>query len=57
VAATEIIVNEAGGKYARLVAAADPERHDVVFGKPAVVDWVLERLAVTAAPFNGRWAH
>jgi fructose-1,6-bisphosphatase/inositol monophosphatase family enzyme len=46
-AATEVLVKEAGGKFIRLRVepGSDGEpRHDVVFGKPHVVDWVLARI-------------
>jgi fructose-1,6-bisphosphatase/inositol monophosphatase family enzyme len=47
VAATELLVTEAGGRYVE-VDRRDVERsgatHDVVFGKPAVVTHVLEML-------------
>jgi histidinol-phosphatase len=42
VAATEVLVTEAGGKFVRF-NGDDPERWNVVFGKPAVVDWILDR--------------
>ena len=46
VAATAVLIEEVGGRYVR-VNAEEPhgsggERHDVVFGKPAVVEWVLK---------------
>lgn len=44
VAATEVLVTEAGGRYERL-PGAKTGREDVVFGKPAVVEWILERVA------------
>jgi fructose-1,6-bisphosphatase/inositol monophosphatase family enzyme len=43
-AATELLVKEAGGKHVRVFDGERGDkgvRQDVVFGKPAVVDWVL----------------
>jgi histidinol-phosphatase len=40
VAATEVLVREAGGRFERLGTSTD-ESHDVVFGRPEVVEWVL----------------
>ena len=48
VAASEVLIREAGGVYRRMNedAAADRPggRYDVIFGKPAVVDWVCRTL-------------
>jgi myo-inositol-1(or 4)-monophosphatase len=48
VAATEVIMAELDGAYFRvdhgLADDRRAERHDVVFGKPTVVKWVLEKL-------------
>jgi fructose-1,6-bisphosphatase/inositol monophosphatase family enzyme len=45
VAATEVIMREVGGTYLRMNnnrgSDARADRHDVVFGKPAVVKWIL----------------
>jgi len=41
VAATAVLIGEVGGRYVRINDAGG-ERHDVVFGKPAVVEWVLK---------------
>lgn len=48
IAATELLVREAGGRFTYLNADcldvdADP-CHDVIFGKPHVVEWVLARV-------------
>jgi fructose-1,6-bisphosphatase/inositol monophosphatase family enzyme len=46
-AATEVLVKEAGGKHVRLFEdrrGGRDVRYDVVFGKPRVVDWLLERI-------------
>ena len=47
VAATEILVHEAGGKFfcwrVRRVSANET-RYDVIFGKPRVVDWIVRTL-------------
>lgn len=43
VAATEVLIGEAGGVFERLSASV-PGRLNVVFGKPTVVEWVLGQL-------------
>lgn len=43
--ASELLVREAGGKYVRVFAGERADkgfRYDVVFGKPGLVDWILE---------------
>jgi fructose-1,6-bisphosphatase/inositol monophosphatase family enzyme len=46
VAATAVLIEEVGGRYVRLNAGehhdAGGDRYDVVFGKPAVVEWALK---------------
>jgi len=46
VAATAVLIEEVGGRYVRVNADEPHEaggaRYDVVFGKPAVVEWVLK---------------
>jgi histidinol-phosphatase len=42
VAATEVLVTEAGGRFVRL-DSEDSDRWNVVFGKPTVVQWLLDR--------------
>ncbi|MDX1584571.1 MAG: inositol monophosphatase family protein, partial [Thermoanaerobaculia bacterium] len=39
VGATKILIEEAGGRFERL--PGDPEKWNVVFGKPAIVDWII----------------
>lgn len=52
VAATEILIQEVGGKYVRVNAKAPRDtaeaRYDVVFGKPTVVEWLLSALGAEA---------
>jgi fructose-1,6-bisphosphatase/inositol monophosphatase family enzyme len=47
IAATEVLIAEAGGKYI-LNQTSDPggekPRFNVIFGKPAVVDWIVETI-------------
>lgn len=43
VAATNLLVTEAGGRFERLPGAS-ADRWNVVFGKPNVVGWILERI-------------
>jgi len=48
IAATEILVQEAGGKYVCFKRAdGETDRYDAIFGKPRVVDWLLRTLAIT----------
>lgn len=53
-AATEILVREAGGQFAHVSTGAPGThtnpRYDVVFGKSHVVDWVLERIGGQTEP-------
>jgi histidinol-phosphatase len=42
VAATGILLTEAGGSFVRLKSDS-PDRWNVVFGKPTVVEWLLDR--------------
>ena len=47
-AATQVLIEEAGGRYEVVgehPAIDGPPLYDVVFGKPAVVRWVLDALA------------
>ncbi len=46
-AATGVLVREVGGRYERLnlEKGGRADRHDAVFGKPAVVDYLLELLS------------
>jgi histidinol-phosphatase len=52
VAATEVLIQEVGGKYVRVNVNARRDtadaRYDVVFGKPTVVEWVLKALRAEA---------
>lgn len=43
VAATKLLVTEAGGRFERLPPRQD-DRWDVVFGKPGVVEWIMNEL-------------
>lgn len=46
-AATQILIEEAGGKYVRLGGRTLPggkQRFNIMFGKPKVVDWLLKVL-------------
>jgi histidinol-phosphatase len=45
-AATEILIAEAGGKFERVGVRGEgrEKRHDVIFGKPRVVEWLVERI-------------
>jgi fructose-1,6-bisphosphatase/inositol monophosphatase family enzyme len=51
-AATEVLIREAGGAWVRVPSARSgrEERYDVIFGKPAVVRWVLRTLGLEAGP-------
>lgn len=47
VAATEVLVKEAGGKFVCWRARGEAitgKRYDVIFGKPRVVDWIIHTL-------------
>ncbi|MGA7615337.1 MAG: inositol monophosphatase [Thermoanaerobaculia bacterium] len=46
IGATEILITEAGGKFVRLggEGSGAEARHDLLFGKPAVVDWVIDTI-------------
>jgi len=52
VAATEVLVQEAGGKFVCVRQREGEDRHlaetryDVLFGKPRVVDWILRTLSI-----------
>ena len=50
IAATQVLVEEAGGKFfcwrVRRVALGET-RYDVIFGKPRVVDWIIRTLNLT----------
>ncbi len=52
VAAAEILIREAGGVYRRMnqegVADRPGGRYDVIFGKPAVVEWLCQKLEAEA---------
>jgi histidinol-phosphatase len=44
-AATQVLIEEAGGRYVRLPPDAErPAKYNLVFGKPRVVQWLLEQL-------------
>jgi histidinol-phosphatase len=45
-AATEILILEAGGRFERVGVRGEGRetRYDVVFGRPAVVEWIVERI-------------
>lgn len=53
-AATQMLVREAGGAFHILAQKPQPEgsptRYDVLFGKPAVVAWVMQVLALEGSP-------
>ncbi len=47
ITASRLLIAEAGGKYVEVgkrVAEHGIEHHDVVFGKPTVVDWIVARI-------------
>ena len=49
-AATSVLIEEAGGRAERLdPGSGRAGRYDVVFGRPEVVEWLLERLASAGA--------
>jgi fructose-1,6-bisphosphatase/inositol monophosphatase family enzyme len=50
IAATRVLVSEAGGKFVMLEVreAGDRRRFDVVFGKRGVVTWLVEKLGLGA---------
>jgi fructose-1,6-bisphosphatase/inositol monophosphatase family enzyme/GNAT superfamily N-acetyltransferase len=50
IAATRVLVSEAGGKFVMLEIreGGDRRRFDVVFGKPEVVTWLVETLGLDA---------
>ncbi len=43
VSATRLLIEEAGGRFERLKSKR-PDRWNVVFGKPAVVDWIRQKI-------------
>ena len=47
-AATEVLIEEAGGELVCVDTRQAPDaltRYDLIFGKPAVVEWILEKIA------------
>ncbi len=53
VAATEVLIQEAGGRYVLAERIEKPKSgsfYGVVFGKPRVVDWILKLFALSKPP-------
>jgi fructose-1,6-bisphosphatase/inositol monophosphatase family enzyme len=42
-AATQVLVREAGGRF-EMRAQNEPGQFIVIFGKPAVVQWILDQI-------------